>query len=35
MQVLKNKIDDDLEIESPDNFMKKLVFNSPRYEQEI
>ena len=35
MQLLKNKIDDDLEIESPDNFMKELVFNFPRYEPEI
>jgi hypothetical protein len=35
LQVLKNKIDDDLEIESPSNFMKELVFNFPRYEPEI
>ena len=35
MQLLKNKIDDDLEIESPSNFMKELVFNFPRYEPEI
>ena len=35
MQLLKNKIDDDLEIDSPSNFMKELVFNFPRYEPEI
>ncbi len=35
IQLLKNKIDDDLEIESPGNFMKELVFNFPRYEPEI
>ena len=35
LEVLKNKIDDDLEIESPSNFMKELVFNFPRYEPEI
>ena len=35
MQLLKNKIDDDLEIDSPDNFMKELVFNFPRNEPEI
>ena len=35
MQLLKNKIDDDLEIDSPDKFMKELVFNFPRYEPEI
>ena len=35
MQLLKNKIDEDLEIDSPDNFMKELVFNFNRYEPEI
>ena len=35
MQLLKNKIDEDPEIDSPDNFLKELVFNFSRYEPEI